>query len=132
MSTLPNNETKELLLNSAERLFSSRGYSAVTLRDIALEVGIKHASLYYYVPGGKEQLFVEVMERNFHKHNTGLNQAIEQAGPELHTQLYGVAAWLAAQPPLDFARLSHADMPAISEKEAHRLMNLAYDALRLP
>jgi AcrR family transcriptional regulator len=132
MAEVPNNETREQILAVAENLFSSRGYSSVTLRDIASAVGMKHASLYYYAPGGKEQLYVEVMERNFHKHEAGLNQAINQAGPDLREQMYAVTEWLTSQPPLDFARMSHADMPAISEKEAYRLMELAYNALRLP
>lgn len=132
MSHIPNNATREHILNVAETLFSSRGYSSVTLRDIAVEVGMKHASLYYYAPGGKEQLYIEVMERNFKKHQAGLSRAVEEAGPNLEDQMLAVATWFASQPPLDFGRMSHSDMPAIDENEAYRLMELAYNALRLP
>jgi len=45
-------------------LFSKRGYIRVRLRDIASAMGMKHASLYYYAPAGKQQLFIEVVERN--------------------------------------------------------------------
>jgi AcrR family transcriptional regulator len=37
-------EARERVLAAAERLFAERGYAAVTLRDIAAAVGIRHAS----------------------------------------------------------------------------------------
>ncbi|MBZ0309485.1 MAG: TetR/AcrR family transcriptional regulator, partial [Anaerolineae bacterium] len=52
----------------AEHLFAERGYTAVTLRDIAEAVGLRHASLYHHVPGGKEALFIEVTERTMKRH----------------------------------------------------------------
>lgn len=50
MSDLPQNETRTRLLDAADGLFSRRGHTAVTLRDIASKVGMRHASLYYYAP----------------------------------------------------------------------------------
>ena len=47
-------EARERVLDGAAKLFTERGYAAVTLRDIAAEVGIRHTSLYHHVPGGKE------------------------------------------------------------------------------
>lgn len=132
MSDLPNNETRLRLLDVAEELFSQRGYAAVKLRDIAEALGMRHASLYYYAPGGKEQLFVEVMERNLRRHRAGLEQAIAAAGHDLRPQVYAIVAWLLSQPPLDLARMYHADMPAIDAQRAERLMAMAYDTLRLP
>lgn len=129
---LPDNETRRRILDIAEELFSKRGYSAVTLRDIATAVGIKHASLYYYAPGGKEGLYVEVMERNFKRHHDGLVEAIAGAGDDLRDQIQAVAGWITSQPPMDLSRMMHADMPAIQPEHAERLMQSAYDALRLP
>lgn len=132
MSDQHQNETYTRLLHAAAELFSKRGYAAVTLRDIAAEVGIHHASLYYYVKGGKEQLFIEVMERSFHHHREGLTQAIADAGDDLRKQLYAVARWFASQPPLSIGRMGEADMRVIDHQEAERLMMLAYDSLRTP
>jgi len=132
MDERPDNETRRRILDVAEQLFSERGYAPVRLRDIAAAVDMRHASLYYYVPGGKEQLFVEVMERSFHRHHAGLTDAIADAGDDIRAQVHGVARWLASQPPLDFTRMQQADMPAIAPQQAERLMQVAYDALRLP
>jgi len=132
MSERPDNETRQRILDVAEQLFSERGYAAVRLRDIATAVSMRHASLYYYVPGGKEQLFIEVMERNFDRHRVGLTDAIAGAGDDIRAQVHAVARWLVSQPPLDFTRMHQADMPAIDVEQAQRLMRVAYDALRLP
>jgi AcrR family transcriptional regulator len=132
MHDLPNNETRARLLDAAEALFAARGYAAVKLRDIAAAVQLRHASLYYYVPGGKEQLYVEVMERNLQRHRQGMADAIERAGPDLRQQLYAVADWLVAQPPLDVTRMYQADMPALDPAQAERLSEVAFDALRMP
>jgi AcrR family transcriptional regulator len=45
----------------AEHRLAARGYTSVTLKDIANQLGIKQASLYYHFPGGKENLYMEVM-----------------------------------------------------------------------
>jgi len=126
------NKTYERILAAADALFSQRGYAAVRLRDIAEAVGLQHASLYYYVPGGKEQLFVEVLERNFQRHREGLTQAIQNAGEDIRQQMLAVMGWFLSQPPMDLARLYYADMPQIDPAQAERLMRLALDAMSIP
>lgn len=132
MTEPPNNQTRTQLLDVAEALFSARGYTAVRLRDIASAMGMRHASLYYYAPGGKEQLYLEVMERTMRRHQAGIEHAIRSAGSDVRAQIYAVVDWLAAQPPLDLVRMSQADMPELAPESAERLMQLAYDSLRLP
>src|SRR5215204_6155144 len=91
-------EARERVLNVAEHLFRERGYASVTLKDIADELGMKQASLYYHVPGGKEALFIEVSERGFHQHRVGLEGAIASAGSELREQMRGAARWILSHP----------------------------------
>lgn len=128
----PSTESRERVLDAAEQLFAKKGYAAVTLRDIATEVGIRHASLYHHVPGGKEQLFIEVTERHLKRHHSGLTEAIAQAAPDIRSQLYAAAAWLLSQPPMDLVRMVYSDMPAIEQSHAERLSQVAYDSLILP
>ena len=132
MADLHHNQTRTRILEAAEALFTRRGYAAVRLRDIAAAVGMRHASLYYYVPGGKEQLFIEVLEHCFERHRQGLTAAIAGAGDDLQLQIYAVADWLVSQPPIDATRMVQADMPAIDAAHAERLMTLSYNALREP
>ena len=56
-------DSAQRVLDVAEALFMDRGYNAITLRDIADELGIKQASLYSHFPGGTEQLFMSMSER---------------------------------------------------------------------
>lgn len=132
MSESIHSEARERVLEAAERLFAEKGYKAVTLRDIALAVGIRHASLYHHVPGGKEELFVEVTERNLKRHADGLQQALASAEVNVRAQLQAVAQWLLSQPPMDLIRMTHSDMPAIAPEQAQRLMTLAYASLLEP
>ena len=125
-------EARERVLNVAERLFSERGYAPVTLKDIADELGMRQASLYYHVPGGKEALFIEVSERGFHRHRVGLEEAISNAGAEAHEQLRGAARWILTHPMPDFGRMTNSDMPEIGEAHAQRLMQIAFESLLMP
>lgn len=131
-SNPPQSEARERVLDAASKLFAERGFAAVTLRDIAAEVGIRHASLYHHVPGGKEELFVEVTERHLHQHRRGLDEALAQAQSDARSQLYAVAQWFLSQPPMDLVRMSYSDMPAIDPKDAHRLSELAFESLLMP
>ncbi|MCX6047682.1 MAG: TetR/AcrR family transcriptional regulator [Chloroflexi bacterium] len=127
-----NTEARERVLAVAEKLFAQKGYAAVTLRDIATEVGIRHTSLYHHAPGGKEELFIEVTERNLNHHRTGLEQVIKEAKPNIQTQLYAVADWLLSHSPMDLVRMLHSDLPAIAPAQAERLAFLALESLILP
>jgi AcrR family transcriptional regulator len=113
------------LLDAAEALFHERGYRAVTMQDIARELGIRQASLYYHVPDGKEQLFVEVIRRNFEQQRLGLEAALLRAGDDLESQLRAAGAWFASQPPMNLLGMMHADMPALSEANHSKLNRLA-------
>jgi len=121
------------VLQAAEHLFSHRGYAGVTVQDIAREANLHHASLYHHIKdGGKEQLYVEVMERVLRQHQQAIAEAITEADSDLRAQLVAVAEWLLSQPPMDFIRMSHVDLPAINPLAANRISNLAYAALFSP
>jgi AcrR family transcriptional regulator len=112
----------ESLLEAAEILFSRKGYASATLRDIATALGFRHASLYYYFPGGKEELFIEVMRYSIRRHGQALAEILDRAQGDIRAQLYGSADWFLSQPPLDLVRMYQSDMPAIDQGKARKLM----------
>ncbi|MDX2139409.1 MAG: TetR/AcrR family transcriptional regulator [Chloroflexota bacterium] len=126
------NETYQRLLDAASEQFGTRGYKAVTLRDIGNALGMEHASLYYYAPGGKKQLYLDVMERSFLRHQEGIEAAIAQAGEDVRAQLKAVGRWLVSQPPMDMKGVIHTSSVEIGEEQSARLSQLAYNALRQP
>lgn len=125
------NEARERVMDTAERIFSRKGFAAATLRDVASELGLSHASLYYHFPGGKEELFAAVTERNILRHGTGLAAKIEAGGPFLRGRLIGAADWLLSQPAMDLIRMAETDMPALAPEVARKLMDLVYGQLIL-
>jgi AcrR family transcriptional regulator len=128
----PQTEARERVLTTAEQLFHERGYTAVSMRDIAHSLEMRQASLYYHVPQGKEQLFVEVAERSLLRHREGLTRAIAAAPPQMEAQLRAAAGWFSANMPLRLLGMLETDMAALSAEQAEHLTGLAYDALFLP
>jgi AcrR family transcriptional regulator len=125
-------DSTQRVLDVAEVLFMDRGYNAITLRDIADELGIKQASLYYHFPAGKEQLFMAMAERLFERHREGLEEALQESGAGLRTQMRAVAGWFGSQRPVKILGMMHADMPALSAENTQRLAEIARDAIYLP
>lgn len=68
-----NNRTNALL-DSAAELFSTRGYEASTMRDIARNNGMLPGSIYYHFPN-KDALLVAVYEEGVHR----LTDRVEEA-----------------------------------------------------
>lgn len=55
-------DTENQILDSAEHLIQSQGYSAISYQDISNEVGIRKASIHYYFPS-KGDLAAAVVQR---------------------------------------------------------------------
>lgn len=51
---------KDEIINTAAKLFKERGYSAVTMRDLASAMGIKAASLYNHITS-KQEILKEII-----------------------------------------------------------------------
>lgn len=61
MSEQLTSEKQAVILDAARKRFAYYGFSKVTMDEIAADVGLGKASLYYYFPT-KEGLFVEVIK----------------------------------------------------------------------
>ena len=53
---------KKAILTAAAKLFKERGYSAITMRDLAEELDIKASSLYNHISGKHEILSILVLK----------------------------------------------------------------------
>ena len=95
----PPTATREVILDTAERLFAARGVEGVAVRDLAREMGITASSLYNHFPG-KQALYDAVLER-------GLGPIVDVVagqdglGPErVHATLDRLTAHLTRHPHL--------------------------------
>jgi TetR/AcrR family transcriptional regulator len=55
-------QTRDLILDAAERLFATQGFAATTVKQIGTAAGVNSALLYYYFED-KEQLYYAVLHR---------------------------------------------------------------------
>jgi AcrR family transcriptional regulator len=70
----------ELVREAARTHFSTRGYEAASMRDIAGDAGINIATLYFYC-ATKEQLLFDVLTEAQQQLHAGLRERIAAAGP---------------------------------------------------
>ncbi|MGY3795508.1 TetR/AcrR family transcriptional regulator [uncultured Aquimarina sp.] len=66
---------KQEIVNAAAILFKEKGYSAVTMRDLATAMGIKAASLYNHIQSKQEILSTIIIELA-EEFTTGMNQIV--------------------------------------------------------
>jgi len=78
-ATRQRSETSEQILDLAETLIQTRGYSAFSYQDIAEALGIRKASIHYHFPS-KTDLGVAVIDRYIARFDSALNEiAADQA-----------------------------------------------------
>jgi AcrR family transcriptional regulator len=61
-SSKPTGDRREQIMSAAEALFSERGFTSTSMRDLADSLGIKAGSLYSHI-SSKEELLWEVVHR---------------------------------------------------------------------
>lgn len=71
---------REEILARAGALFSSRGYHATSMRDLARELGIQGGSLYAHIEG-KEELLWEIVNRAADEFDAALAPVVASSAP---------------------------------------------------
>ena len=74
-------ETKQKILDTAERLFGEQGYGATSLRQIIVEAGVNLAAIHYHF-GSKEELLDRVVERKAEPVNRERADALDRLETE--------------------------------------------------
>jgi len=64
---------RNILIDSAEHIFSIKPFNRVTMKDIAEEAGVNPATIYRYFPD-QQSLFLEAFLRNTRRINEGFSQ----------------------------------------------------------
>lgn len=104
----PEGHIREELMREALRLFTRRGYSATTVRELVEAAGVTKPVLYYYF-GSKEGLFLELMRTHF-----GRLEAVvdvhRKGGGSIRKRLTAMLdkGFAYVRQELDFIRLMHA------------------------
>jgi len=64
------------ILEKIEDLFFENAFAEVSMDDIAKNLNMKKASLYYHFPS-KESMFIDVLEHSFKKYKKYINELFE-------------------------------------------------------
>jgi AcrR family transcriptional regulator len=75
--------TRDLILNTVEKLMLDEGYGAVTARRVAAEAGVKHPLVHYYFPT-TDDLFLALYRRTVEQVMKLLDEALASEQP-LHS-----------------------------------------------
>jgi AcrR family transcriptional regulator len=118
------------ILAAARELFMTRGYRAVSTRDIADAVGLTQPALYHHF-GGKEALYVAVLEDELHSRSEEMWQAVRAHGPAT-SRLATVAARIAERSEHDLTQMFHDLRFEISETNRSRIGAAFREAMMAP
>jgi AcrR family transcriptional regulator len=78
-SESPKGQVRTLMLNSAGYLFSTKGYTGTTVREIVASAGVSKPVLYYYF-GSKKGIYFELMRGPFEKFDLLLLDSLQRKG----------------------------------------------------
>lgn len=79
MASTDHSDTRTLILDTAIPLFAAGGYSGVSMRTIAKQVGISAAALYHHYPD-KQSLYLATMGRAFVDKSEGITSSVAKPG----------------------------------------------------
>jgi AcrR family transcriptional regulator len=116
VTDIQSSEAKDRVLEAAEKLFMSKGFAAVSMRDIADALNVRPSSLYHHAPQGKEQLFYESTLRSLHRHTEEMQRVINDNAPDFRTQFRALAHWSRTNLDIDMVRMVQADLREVSPK----------------
>ncbi len=119
---------KQEICITAARLFKQKGYSAVTMRDLAAEVGVKAASLYNHITS-KEEILNEVILNIAESFTQGI-QDIRLEDTKVAQKLEAVIAQhvhLTADNPYGMASLNNDWMHLGEGKEKYLSLRSTYE-----
>ena len=71
-----NIDKKELILKNAAKLFAYKGFSGAGIDEILKSCNIPKGSFYYYFPGGKEELGIEVLHYVYNRMEDSIKKNI--------------------------------------------------------
>jgi AcrR family transcriptional regulator len=98
-------ETRRTILRTAEQLFMTSGYRAVSTRQIADACGLTQPALYHYF-ADKQSLYVEVIKENIAKTRSALERIVRRH-ENIQERLTRIVRYLLNSSPQDLGMMLH-------------------------
>ncbi|MGV8073499.1 MAG: TetR/AcrR family transcriptional regulator [Syntrophobacteraceae bacterium] len=105
--------TRDMIIQSAAKLFSQQGYHKTTMREIALSVNLTIGTIYHYI-NSKEELLFEICRSATNLSYDGLEETMNTAGSAERR----IKSFIALQLRMI---LTHRDVISVYLKEYNRL-----------
>ena len=132
-ATKPKSErSRDLILQAAAQLFRHQGFSATTLRQIAVKAKIKAGSIYYHFDS-KEEILDEVLDQGLRHVFETVKHAVDGAGKASHRRRIGLAIEAHLVALLETSDFTSANIRMYGQlpehlKKPHRPLRRAYAA----
>jgi AcrR family transcriptional regulator len=113
-------ETRQQILEVAQELFLSKGYKGVSMKEVAEEVQVTSAALYYHFPGGKQDLFFNIIQKMLEDWTQGALLATAHS-QGLQEDLIQLTQYLLTLPMDRFSILARDIHENVLDRDAQRL-----------
>lgn len=124
-------QARRRVFSAAIVLFGEHGYHAVSVRDIAAELGLKPMALYTHAKS-KQDLLFEIVKIGFETHRVVLGEALLEAGSDPIDQIRALCA-AHVRVHLQYAalaRVTNREVGQLDERFAPQLEQLRTEAVR--
>ena len=120
-------DSRDQILASAQRLFMEQGFRGISMRQIAEQVGLTKAALYYHFRD-KEDLFVAIVERYLNRTAELLDMASAE-GQDCRSRLSAIVYAILTQPVEERAilRLASQELSNISPEARGQFLILYHE-----
>lgn len=93
MKPVPNRKTYQEIIKKAGFLFAKKGYFGISMNDIAKEIRITKAALYYHFES-KDALYLKVLEETFSSLKENLTESLKKDRTPLDNLLTFIETYL--------------------------------------
>jgi TetR/AcrR family transcriptional regulator, cholesterol catabolism regulator len=114
-SDLRTTDTKERIIKEAQRLYHEGGYNHMALDKISGTLNVTRPALYHHFPGGKEQLFREMIEHLIDQRVKELSASI-QKGTSTREKFENMIWTIINNPMMDIRRMLANEMAEFQEE----------------
>src|SRR2546421_11687679 len=91
---LSRDERRRRLLRAAQEVFGERGYRKTEVEEIVRRAGVTKPMLYRHFPGGKAEVYMEVLDEHLSRMMTKLGEAMASTDVPLEALRRGIDAYL--------------------------------------
>ena len=89
-------ETRDQVLDAAEKLLGEVGYAGMSMKDVAQMVGVTKGTLYHHFPEGKDALVLAMAHRMLGRVRAGMDEATRTTDGA-RDRLEAIAIWMFAE-----------------------------------